>query len=500
MAVGTAEELLSSFRADTTIDLGGAALLPGLIDAHAHVESLGALLQMLNLAGTSSVEEIQEMIRRAVADLPPGTWIRGRGWDQNRWSRQRFPHRSELDSVSDSHPVLLVRIDGHAAWVNTAVLELAGIGPSTPDPEGGIIVRDAAGEPTGILIDNALGLLDPVIPRPSLNERERFLEAALQECVRLGLTAVHDMGVDLEGVQIYKKLAGEGRLPLRVYVALEAPGPTWEHYREHGPEVDLYGGMLTVRAVKLYADGALGSRGAALVEPYADDPGNRGLTLTSHQELARISRDALQTGFQVCTHAIGDRANAIVLDVYEEALNNNSNKNLDLRFRVEHAQVLSPADIPRFAALGVLPSMQPTHCTSDMYWAEERLGPERVRNAYAWRSLIDAGSVIPGGSDFPVESPDPLLGLYAAITRQDLQGWPDGGWHPEQRMSREEALKSFTLWGALAAFQEAEKGIIAPGYLADFSVLSVNPMEAPPVGNPDCPRAPDDRRRSRSVS
>jgi len=480
VAVGASEELRASVSADTVVDLRGATVLPGLIDAHAHVQSLGALLATLNLATTSSVEEIQAMVRSSARGLPPGSWIRGRGWDQNRWPTRRFPHRSALDRAAESHPVVLVRIDGHAAWVSSSVLVLAGIGPGTPDPDGGRIVRDESGEPTGVLIDNALSLLDSVIPRPSLKEREQFIETALHECVRYGLSAVHDMGVDLEGVGIYKTLAQEGRLPLRVYVVLDAPGPAWEHYREHGPEIDLYGGMLTVRAVKLYADGALGSRGAALIRPYADDPGNRGLTLSSHQELLEVSREALSAGFQVCTHAIGDRANSIVLDVYKEALNDNVDIMLDHRFRVEHAQVLDPADVPRFAALGVLPSMQPTHCTSDMYWAEDRLGPERARGAYAWRALIDAGSVIPAGSDFPVESPNPLLGLYAAITRQDLEGWPLEGWHPEQRMSRHEALMSYTLWGAYAAFQEARKGSIAPGFLADCTVLSVDPMKAPP--------------------
>jgi predicted amidohydrolase YtcJ len=298
--------------------------------------------------------------------------------------------------------------------------------------------------------------------------------------VKVGLTEVHDMGVDLSGIGIYKKLIAEGRFPLRVYVAIDGIGETWSHYLNSGPETVGYDGRLAVRALKLYADGALGSRGAALIEPYSDDPSNRGLTLTSAEQIRSAASQALDKGFQVCTHAIGDRGNNIVLNVYEEVLNANKVKARDARFRVEHAQVLDRPDMPRFHALGILPMMQPTHCTSDMYWAESRLGPERTKGAYAWRSLISLGSIVPGGSDFPVESPNPLWGFYAAITRQDHTGWPDGGWHAEEKMTREEALKSFTLWSAFAAFQEKARGSIEVGKFADLTILSQDIMKIEP--------------------
>jgi predicted amidohydrolase YtcJ len=287
------------------------------------------------------------------------------------------------------------------------------------------------------------------------------------------------MGVDLGGIAIYRKLIGEGRFPLRVYAAVDGEGETWNALREKGPIIDEGGERLTVRALKLYADGALGSRGAALLESYTDDPGNRGLTLLSEAHLRDVVRDAVARGFQVCTHAIGDRANHIVLNAYEQAMTGASGGNADLRLRIEHAQVLAPEDIPRFKASSILPMMQPTHCTSDMPWAAARLGEKRLTGAYAWRSLLATGTMVPAGSDFPVERPDPLLGFYAAVTRQDPAGNPPGGWMPGQVMTREEALKAFTLWGAYASFAESRKGSIVPGKLADFAVLTHDIMTCP---------------------
>jgi predicted amidohydrolase YtcJ len=481
VAVGSTEELRSKYAADTTIDLKGKPVYPGFIDSHAHMEELGAALMNLDLSRASSEEEAAALVERAAETAVPGGWIRGRGWDQNLWKSKGFPTRGSLDRVSRKFPVFLTRIDGHAVWVNSRVIALAGINKSTSDPPGGKIIRDRKGSPTGVFIDNAIDLILGTVPPPSVEERTEAIRRSVNECLPVGLSEVHDMGVDLQGIDIYKRLIATGEFPFRVYVAVSGTAPgAWEHYMSTGPEVEGYDNRLVVRAVKMYADGALGSRGAALLDAYSDDPGNRGLTLTSKAGLLRIAGEALDHGFQLCTHAIGDRANAIVLDVYSEAFTSHNVRGEDVRFRIEHAQVLAPADIPRFARLGVFPMMQPTHCTSDMPWAEDRLGPSRITGAYAWRSLLNAGSIIPAGSDFPVESPNPLWGFYAAITRQNRDGQPPGGWHPEQRMTREEALKAFTVWGARAAFQEKLKGTLEPGKWADIIVLSDDLMKVDP--------------------
>ncbi|MBI4535232.1 MAG: amidohydrolase [Ignavibacteriae bacterium] len=480
VGVGSSEEIRRSFKAATVVDLQGRPVYPGFTDSHAHLEGLGALLANVNLMGTNSLEEIQKLVADRVKTVPDGAWIRGRGWDQNRWSGKSFPTHQILDTVAPDVPVFLKRVDGHAAWVNKKALDLAGITNTTLDPPGGRIIRDKNGRPTGVFIDNAVDVFESVMPLPSVQERTEAVENGVEACLKVGLTQVHDMGVDLELIQIYKQLIESGRFPFRVYAAIDGFGETWNHYLKEGPEVDANDGKLTVRALKLYADGALGSRGAALIEPYSDDPGNRGLTRASAEEIESAALQCIDKGFQMCTHAIGDRANHVVLNAYEKVFKSTPAKANDARFRIEHAQVIDRTDIERFHGLGVLPMMQPTHCTSDMYWAEDRLGPKRAEGAYAWRSLLDSKSIIPSGSDFPVESPNPLWGFYAAITRQDHSGWPEGGWHPEQSMSREEALKSFTLWGAFAAFEETKRGSIEKGKLADIVVLSDDIMKVEP--------------------
>ncbi len=482
VAVGTDSEIRSGFRSDVTIDLGGKPAYPGFIDSHAHMESLGAALMNLDVSAARSEEEAAEAVAGAARDTAPGIWIRGRGWDQNRWQPERFPTCASLDRVARTVPVFLTRVDGHAVWVNSRAMEIARIDEKTPDVPGGRILRDRAGKPTGVFIDNAMDAILSVMPPPSVRERTEALRRAVRTCIESGLTEVHDMGVDSEGVAIYRSLIESGEFPFRVYAAISGSSAEfWAACRKTGPVKDAYDGRLSVRAVKFYADGALGSRGAALIDPYADDPGNRGLTLLSRGVLLEAATEALDAGFQICTHAIGDRANGFVLDVYDEALASRGARQRDVRFRVEHAQVLAPSDIPRFKALGVLPVMQATHCTSDMGWAEERLGSGRIKGAYAWRSLIAAGSIIPGGSDFPVESPDPLRGFYAAVTRQDARGLPEGGWNPQERMTRDEALRSYTLWGAYAGFQEREKGSIEPGKWADIVVLTDDIMKIEPA-------------------
>ena len=471
VGVGSTKEITSTFKSQHAIDLQGKAVYPGFIDSHAHLEGIGAVLMNLDLTGAATIEEITAIVKQEAERRKEGGWIRGRGWDQNKWRPAKFPTHEPLDAVSGDVPVYLKRVDGHAAWVNKKALELAHIDKSTPDPEGGKIIRDFRGNPTGVFVDKAVDMLDAILPPVSIAERTEAIRRGVQECLKVGLTEVHDMGVDLELLGIYSRLIQSGEFPFRVYAVIDGSGQTWDHYRQAGPDTSGHGGRLVVRAIKMYADGALGSRGAALIRPYSDDPGNRGLTLTSKAELSEAASDCLDKGFQLCVHAIGDRANNLVLSVYED-ISSRSAAVPGHRFRVEHAQILDPRDIPRFHRLGVLPMMQPTHCTSDMPWAEARLGAERLSGAYAWRSLLDQGSIVPGGSDAPVESPNPLWGVYAAVTRQDHAGRPEGGWHPEQRMTRMEALKSFTIWGAYAGFQEHMKGTIEPGKWADLTVLS----------------------------
>ncbi len=477
VGVGSNDEIRSSFTAGKVIDLNGKAVFPGFTDSHAHMENLGQLLIDLNLEGTTSIGQIRTMVAKRAATLSPGAWLQGRSWDQNDWQEKTFPDHTALDDAAGDHPVALRRVDGHALWVNAKAMQLAHVTNLTKDPPGGKILRDSRGKPTGVFVDNAMDLIDAVIPALTREERTVAIQKAVEECIRHGLTEVHDMGTDLELIDIYKKLIAENKFPFRVYAAVDGIGKTWRQYSADGPDTGNYSGRLTVRALKLYADGALGSRGAELMSDYSDDPGNRGLAVTPIDSLKKATALALSKGFQVCIHAIGDAANRNVLHMYEQVFRSDSNLSHDRRFRIEHAQVISRDDIARFAKLGVIPAMQQTHCTSDMYWAEQRLGAERVQGAYAWRSLINAGSIIPGGSDFPVESVNPLLGFYAAITRQDAKGWPDGGWSPAQRMTREEALKSFTIWAAFAAFEENVRGSIEPGKRADVTVLSNDIMQ-----------------------
>lgn len=479
IAVGSTAEVRARFPDAKSIDLHGRAVFPGFTDSHGHFVELGASLSTLNLVGLRSAQAVAEMVRKRAFEVPSGRWVNGRGWDQNLWPGGQFPTHQILDEAAPDIPVYLIRIDGHAVWVNAAAMERAGISRATPDPSGGRIVRDSKGEPTGVLVDAAVELLAQVVPPPTEAEVREAVRRAGKLCATLGITEMHDMGEDARVIGIYKDLIDRGELPIRLYVAIDGEGETWDRFVKSGPLINYGRGMLSVRALKLYADGALGSRGAALIEPYGDDPENRGLTLMSTDQIAAATRTALEHGFQVCTHAIGDRANHITLDAYERALKESGRLRSDARLRIEHVQVLDPADIPRFHSLGVIPSMQPTHATSDMAWAGQRLG-ERTRFAYAWRSLLGTGVHIASGSDVPVEDPNPLLGLYAAVTREDTSGNPPGGWHPEQKMTLDEALKSYTTWAAESAFQEQEKGMIVPRAWADLVVLSKDITDTPP--------------------
>lgn len=469
---------LSSLAGPRTrrLDLKGATVIPGLIDAHAHLRGLGGLLESRDLRHVASIAEIAAYVRQQAAGMPAGEWVTGRNWDQTNWGG-KFPSAADLDAVAADRPVFLTRVDGHAGWANTRAMTLAGITDQTPDPPGGKIVRDAQGKATGVLVDRAQGLVRSKIPPATFAQIKRQLELAARECARLGLTGVHDAGVSREDLQAYRELIREGKFPLRVWAMIGGDGPLWREFAERGPEV---GDYLTVRSIKLVADGALGSRGAALWQPYSDDKSNSGLMITSRQDIERIARVAAAKGFQVCTHAIGDRANRTVLDAYAAALGGKNQK----RFRVEHAQVISLPDFQLFADNSILASIQSTHATSDMRWAAARLGPDRVAGAYAWRRFLNFGIPVANGSDFPVEEPNPMLGLYAAFTRQDTQGQPPEGWMPDQKMTRQEALESWTLAGAYAAFEEKVKGSIEPGKFADFLVLDRDVMTIAPLELP----------------
>ena len=467
----------------TIIDLHGATVVPGLTDAHAHLLGLGTTLQRVNLAGSTSYDEVIARVRAWAKSVQPGQWILGRGWDQNRWPTKEFPTHDALSRAFPNNPVVLTRIDGHALLANARAIVLARVSPSTPDPAGGRIIRTAAGVPSGVFVDNAQSLITRAIPAATRADKRKATLAAIAEANRWGLTGVHDPGEDAETISVFEDLAREGNYNLRNYVMLSDPGEPGSSaaqrnpYIQRGPQNALYDGRLWIRAIKLYADGALGSRGAALLAPYSDEPTNSGLLVSQPQHIRAWADWALRRGFQINVHAIGDRGNRIVLDAFDGALR--SFPRADHRFRIEHAQVLSPQDIPRFAQLGVIPSMQATHQTSDMRWAEDRVGPQRIRGAYAWRSLLNTGVIIPNGTDFPVEEVNPLLTFHAAVTRQDPTNWPAGGWFPEQKMTREEALQSMTIWPAFAGFQESVLGSLTPGKYADFTVLDKDIMRVP---------------------
>lgn len=463
------------------LDLTGRFVFAGWADAHGHLEGLGEALEIADLRAVRSAAEAARRVAAKAAGLPAGAWARGRGWDQNLWAGQRFPDARDLDAVLPDRPAAAARVDGHAVWVNSAALRAAGIDRGTPDPAGGRILRRPDGTPSGVLVDGAADLVHRVMPAPSPADRERRLLGGALACARAGLTQVQDASrYGPESLRALERLASRGQLPIRVYATVSAePQELAESFRR-GIRVGSGSDFLTVRAVKVLADGALGSRGAALLEDYSDEPGRRGLLVTEPSRLEAIALEARKKGWQVWIHAIGDRANRIALDAFRKAAAAvPTPPSGDGRPRIEHAQVLAPADIARFAAEGVIASVQPTHATSDMPWAERRVGPERIRGAYAWRSLEKAGARLAGGSDFPVESENPLLGFYAAVTRQDLAGNPPGGWRPQEKLTRCEALALFTTDAAYAAFEEKRRGRIAPGYEADLTVLAGDPMTAP---------------------
>lgn len=460
------------------VDAQGRTVIPGMVDAHAHLLGLGVSLKNVQLAGSKSYDEVIARVVERAKSAKPGEWIQGRGWDQNLWLDKKFPTHEALSRAVPDHPVVLTRIDGHAILANAMAIKAAGVSAATRDPDGGRIERASDNSPAGVFVDNAMGLVRRAVPDETRAQTRDEILAAIAETNKWGLIGIHDAGASRRTIDIYEELAREGRYNLRNYVMISgSDSASVRYYLAAGPRSDLYGGRLWMRSFKLYADGALGSRGAALLAPYSDDQANSGLLVTPPAELQRIAAVALRRGFQVGTHAIGDRGNRVVLDAYEAALK--AVPVADHRFRVEHAQVVSLQDIPRFATLGVIPSMQASHQTSDMRWAETRVGPERIKGAYAWRSFLSTGVVIPNGSDFPVEEVNPLISFHSAVSRQDASNWPPGGWYPEQVMTREEALRAMTIWPAYAGFQEKTMGSISPGKYADFVILDRDIMTIP---------------------
>jgi predicted amidohydrolase YtcJ len=468
----------SRFQGPRTLvlDIGGLTMMPGLVDAHAHLMNLGRYLTELRLIGTSSADDVRQMVLSGQAQAKPGEWILGRGWDQNDWEIQEFPTWADLEGT-EANPVFLKRVGGHAAWLNATALEVLGIAADTPDPFGGRIHRDEEGNPTGVLIDRAKDDAFEGIPEPAADKKTSLIRLAIEECRRFGLTGVHDAQTRRDELEIYRRLDRATDLGLRIYAMLDTDDSTFVMSELSRGASVAEGSHLTVRAIKVYADGALGSRGAALLAPYADEPTNRGLMKNAPEDIRRWTQLAVQNGFQMCAHAIGDAGNRTIIDIYEEQMQ--SSPATEHRFRIEHAQVVSGRDITRMAKLGIVASMQPTHATSDMYWAEDRIGPARIEGAYAWRKLMDAGVVVACGSDFPVEAVNPLWGIYSAITRQDHSGWPPDGWYPDERMTIEEAVRGFTMNAAYAEFSEDEKGTIEKGKLADFTVLDRDIFVAP---------------------
>ncbi|MEL7473228.1 MAG: amidohydrolase [Planctomycetota bacterium] len=484
-AVGANADILKLVGKGTRVDrVDGATIIPGMIDAHAHLAGLGSLKAgVVDLAGTTSYEQVIERVQARAAETPEGEWVIGRGWDHESWSSKKLPRHDDLSDAVPNHPVWLDRVDGHAGLANAAAMRAAGVNSSSMVPAGGEMLQSDTGEPTGVFVDNAETLVRRAIPASAFADTETVTLAAQDMCLAAGLTGVHDMGISPAVANRYRELADTGTLKLRVYAVISAPYAV-KHFDQHGTHV---GERVQVRACKLYMDGAMGSRGAWLLEPYADRPtdadGNAytGLAVSEVGLIEAVSQHALEEGYQVCAHAIGDRANREVLDAYKRAAESAGVGLDDARFRVEHAQLLHPDDIPRFAALGVIPAMQARHCTSDMRWVEERLGDERAAGAYAWASLLRTGSSIPYGSDFPVEPHEPLRGFYAAITRQDETGAPVGGWRAEERMTRAEALRSMTLDASHAGFMEDLVGSITPGKRADFVMLDRDIMTIEPT-------------------
>ena len=465
------------------VDLHGATVLPGLTDAHYHLIGVGQREMTLNLEGITNLQDFLQKVKARVDQAKPGEWVTGRGWIETFWQPPVFPTRWDLDKIAPNNPVLLARADGHGAVANSAALKLGGVTNDTKDPFGGQILRDKqTGEATGMLLDNAQSFVSRRIPPRAEGNTEQAVILGVNRSIMLGWTQVQDPGGSYADFGLYSKLASEGKIKLRIYKAVYGPGPEADRLLREGPVIEAAGNRLNLRAIKVVSDGALGSRGAALLAPYSDAPDSSGFLRVKDAELLPMLEEALRKGIQVETHAIGDYANRFILDEYEKALKavpESRRKIANPRWRIEHAQIVNPTDIPRFAKLGIIPSMQPSHAIGDLHFAPSRLGIKRLDGAYAWNSFIKSGVIVPGGSDAPVERGEPMIEFYAAVARKDMKGFSGDGWHPEEAVTRAQALKMFTIWPAYVAFEENLRGTIEVGKLADLTVLSADIMKIP---------------------